>query len=77
MVRRALLGAIAATGVLTAPAVAAPVNGRIAYTTFESNPGQAVGDIWTMDPDGGARVQAVFDPAYDAQSDWSPDRTKL
>jgi Tol biopolymer transport system component len=66
-----------AGGVLAAPVSAAPVNGRIAFTTFESNPNQAFGDIWTMNADGSDRVQIVFDPNYDAQSDWSPDGTKI
>src|SRR4051794_11966863 len=61
-----------------APSAAAePVNGRIAYTTFESSPDPAAGDIWTMNPDGADKLQAVFDPRYDAQSDWSPDGTKI
>ncbi len=61
-----------------APSAAAePVNGRIAYTTFESSADPAAGDIWTMDPDGANKLQAVFDPTYDAQSDWAPDGTKL
>jgi WD40 repeat protein len=67
-------------GVLAPPAAgdpAAPVNGRIAYTTFESNPGQTVGDIWTMNPDGGDKLQIVFAPTYDAQADWSPDGTRI
>ncbi len=55
----------------------APVNGRIAYTTFESSPNPANGDIWTMNPDGSDKLQAVFDSRYDAQSDWSPDGTKI
>src|SRR6478672_7994251 len=78
MLRSAPLAAIAATGALAAPTTAdAPVNGRIAYTTFESNPGQAFGDIWTMNADGADKQQIVFDPKYDAQSDWSPDGTKI
>jgi dipeptidyl aminopeptidase/acylaminoacyl peptidase len=78
MLRSAPLAAIAATGALAAPAAAdPPVNGRIAYTTFESNPGQAFGDIWTMNADGSDKQQIVFDPKYDAQSDWSPDGTKI
>jgi dipeptidyl aminopeptidase/acylaminoacyl peptidase len=65
-----------ASGALVGSAEAA-VNGRIAFTTFESNPNQAFGDIWTMNPDGSDRMQIVFDPNYDAQSDWSPDGTKI
>ena len=60
-----------------APSAAAePVNGRIAFSTFESGAG-ATGDIWTMNPDGGGREQAVFDPLDDAQSDWSSDGTRI
>ncbi len=70
--------AVVACLVCAAPAAAAePVNGRIAYTTFESSADPAAGDIWTMDPDGGNKVQAVFDPRYDAQSDWSPNGTRI
>jgi Tol biopolymer transport system component len=57
-------------------AVAAPVNGRIAYSTFESGNG-STGDLWTMEADGSGRQQEVFHPDNDAQSDWAPDGTKL
>ncbi len=64
--------------VCAAPSAAAePVNGRIAFTTFESSADPAAGDIWTMDPDGGSKLQAVFDPLYDAQSDWAPSGDKI
>jgi Tol biopolymer transport system component len=60
------------------PAAAAePVNGRIAYTSFESSADPAAGDLWTMNADGNNKLPAVLDPRYDAQSDWSPDGTKL
>ena len=60
-----------------APSAAAePVNGRIAFSTYESGAG-TTGDIWTMNPDGGGREQAVFDPLDDAQSDWAPDGTRI
>src|SRR6476659_11319698 len=58
-------------------AAAEPVNGRLSYTTFESSADPAAGDIWTMEPDGSDRTPIVLDPRYDAQSDWSPDGTKL
>src|SRR4051794_25909044 len=78
MFGRVPAAAILLAGILAAPAVAdPPVNGRIAFTTFESNVNQAFGDIWTMNADGSGRVQIVFDPSYDAQSDWSPDGTKI
>ena len=76
MTRMALLtGAVCLA--VAAPATAEPVNGRIAYTSFESSADSRFGDIWTMNPDGADKVQAVFDPAYDAQSDWSPDGTRI
>jgi dipeptidyl aminopeptidase/acylaminoacyl peptidase len=57
-------------------AVAEPVNGRIAYSTFESGNG-STGDIWTMEADGSGKQQAVFHPDNDAQADWAPDGTKI
>ena len=71
-----LAGALCLAG--AAPSAAAePVNGRLAFTTFESSADPAAGDIWTMNPDGSDRQAAVLDPRYDAQSDWSPDGTKI
>src|SRR3954454_15047771 len=71
-----LAGALCLAG--AAPSAAAePVNGRIAYTSFESSADPAAGDVWTMDPDGNTKLPAVLDPRYDAQSDWSPDGTKI
>src|SRR3954465_10334747 len=71
-----LAGALCLAG--AAPSAAAePVNGRIAFTTFESSADPAAGDLWTMDADGADKRQAVFDPGYDAQSDWSPDGTRI
>ena len=75
---RAWLLAGVATLACAAPSAAAePVNGRIAYTTFESSADPAAGDIWTMNADGSGKLQAVFDPTYDAQSDWSPDGNRI
>src|SRR3954464_10382355 len=71
-----LAGALCLAG--AAPSAAAePVNGRIAYTTFESSADPDAGDLWTMNPDGSDRQPAVLHPRYDAQSDWSGDGTKL
>ena len=71
-----LAGALCLAG--AAPSAAAePVNSRIAYTSFESSADPRAGDLWTMDPDGNNKLPAVLDPRYDAQSDWSPDGTKL
>jgi dipeptidyl aminopeptidase/acylaminoacyl peptidase len=58
-------------------ATAEPVNGRIAYSTFESSATGSTGDIWTMEADGGGKQQAVFHPDNDAQADWAPDGTKI
>ncbi|MDA0179489.1 DPP IV N-terminal domain-containing protein [Solirubrobacter phytolaccae] len=61
-----------------APSAAAePVNGRLVYTSFESSADPLAGDLWTMNADGTDKQQAVFDPAYDAQPDWSPDGTRI
>ena len=76
MTRIALLtGAVCLA--VAAPATAEPVNGRISFSTFESGPAQGTGDIWTMNPDGGGRLQAVFDPLDDAQTDWAPDGNRI
>src|SRR5215212_2003112 len=79
MTRTCLLAgfALLACAPTSSAAAAAPVNGRIAYSTFESSPTGSTGDIWTMAPDGGAKQQAVFDPDNDAQADWAPDGTKI
>ena len=74
---RAWLLAGAACLASAAPAAAqAPVNGRIAFTTLSSF-AAADGNVWTMNADGSDKQQAVFDPYYDAQSDWSPDGTRI
>jgi TolB protein len=51
------------------------LNGRISFTSFRDG---ALGDIWTMNPDGSRLRKLTTDspgepPLYDAQSDWSPD----
>ena len=74
---RARLLAGAACLASAAPAAAqAPVNGRIAYTAL-STPTAADGDIFTMNGDGSDKQPAVTDPLYDAQTDWSPDGTRI
>jgi Tol biopolymer transport system component len=75
--RTCLLAGAALLACAAPSAAAEPVNGRIAYSTFESSANPAAGDIWTMDPDGGGKQQAVFHPDNDAQSDWAPDGTKI
>jgi Tol biopolymer transport system component len=72
-----LLGGALCLAAAAPSAAAEQVNGRLAFSSFESGPSQATGDIWTMDPSGGSRLQAVFDPLDDAQSDWSPDGTRI
>jgi WD40 repeat protein len=75
--RACLLAGTALLACAAPSAEAEPVNGRIAFTTFESSADPAAGDIWTMGADGADKRQAVFDPGYDAQSDWSPDGTRI
>src|SRR4051794_11384176 len=48
-------------------------NGRIAFSSFRTDPAGRVGDIFTMNPDGTDLRQLTDNPADDAQSDWSPD----
>lgn len=55
------------------------VNGRISFTSFRDG---ALGDIWTMNPDGGELRKLTTDapgapPVYDAQTDWSPDGRRI
>jgi len=70
-----LVGSTIALACAAPSAAAEPVNGRIAFSSFES--GAGAGDIWTMNPDGGGRERAVFDPLDDAQADWAPDGTRI
>ena len=70
---RAVLGAVAALAVGTAPAGAA-TNGRIAFTSFRDG---AQGQIYTMAPDGSDQRRISFDPGYDAQPDWAPDGSSI
>jgi Tol biopolymer transport system component len=55
------------------------LNGRISFTSFRDG---ALGDIWTMNPDGGELRKLTTDtpgapPIYDAQADWSPDGRRI
>jgi Tol biopolymer transport system component len=70
-------GFLAGAALLTCacPAAAEPVNGRIAFSSFQTSGG--TGDIWTMDPDGGGREQLVFETTDDAQADWAPDGERI
>jgi Tol biopolymer transport system component len=55
------------------------LNGRISFTSFRDG---ALGDIWTMNPDGSELRKLTTDmpgepPVYDAQADWSPDGRRI
>ena len=76
MTRTCVLAGVALLACAAPSAAAEPVNGRIAYSTFESS-GGSTGDIWTMEADGSGKQRAVFNPLDDAQSDWAPDGTKI
>src|SRR5438552_1356084 len=52
-------------------------NGRIAFSSFRTDPLGRIGDIFTMNPDGTDLRQPTDNPADDAQSDWSPDGRDL
>src|SRR4051794_634582 len=48
-------------------------NGRIAFSSFRTDPQGRLGDIFTMNADGTDLRRLTDNPADDAQSDWSPD----
>ena len=77
MTRTCLIAGVALLACAAPSAAAEPVNGRIAYSTFESSADGATGDLWTMEADGTGKQQAVFHPDNDAQADWAPDGTKI
>jgi dipeptidyl aminopeptidase/acylaminoacyl peptidase len=52
-------------------------NGRIAFSSFRTDPAGKLGDIFTMNPDGSDLRQLTTNPADDAQSDWAPDGTAI
>ncbi len=57
-----------------APAAdATPFNGRIAFSSFRTDPAGSRGDIFTMNDDGSGLRQLTTNPDDDGQSDWSPD----
>jgi TolB protein len=76
--RKTLAGALALGLAAACPMTAhadGALNGRISFTSFRDG---ALGDIWTMNPDGSGTRKLTTDiagepPLYDAQSDWSPD----
>jgi Tol biopolymer transport system component len=69
------LVALAAGLFLAVPASASAdvFNGRIAFSSFRTDPEFRTGDIFTMNNDGSDLRQLTTNPADDAQSDWSPD----
>ena len=61
--------------VLAAPAAGSDaLNGRIAYTTHGLD---GTGEIATIDPDGSDWLRLTDHRGYDAQSDFSPDGTRI
>ena len=48
-------------------------NGRIAFSSFRSDPTFRTGDIFTINNDGTDLRQLTTNPADDAQADWAPD----
>jgi TolB protein len=48
-------------------------NGRIAFSSFRTDPLGSTGDIFTMNADGTDLRRLTDNPEDDAQSDWSPD----
>jgi len=70
--------AVAAVCVLTAAcpaatAVADVFNGRIAFSSFRSDPAGLAGDIFTINDDGSDLRRLTTNPQSDAQADWAPD----
>lgn len=57
----------------TAGAQADVFNGRIAFSSFRTDPAGQIGDIFSMNPDGTDQRRLTDNPLGDAQSDWSPD----
>jgi Tol biopolymer transport system component len=48
-------------------------NGRIAFSSFRTDPAGRVGDIFSINPDGTDLLRLTDNPLDDAQSDWAPD----
>jgi Tol biopolymer transport system component len=69
------LAALAVGLILVVPgsAQADVFNGRIAFSSFRSDPTFSTGDIFTMNNDGTGLRQLTTNPADDAQADWAPD----
>ncbi len=75
--RSRALAALAAGSILAVPTAAQAdvFNGRIAFSSFRDSPGEATGDIFSMNHDGSdvRNLTAQNKTEDDAQSDWAPD----
>jgi Tol biopolymer transport system component len=73
--RSRAIAALAAGSVLAVPTAAQAdvFNGRIAFSSFRTDPAGRIGDIFTMNNDGTDLRQLTTNPEDDAQSDWAPD----
>ena len=69
----AVTAALSLAAVTAAGADADVFNGRIAFSSFRTDPAGKVGDIFSMNPDGTDLRRLTDNPLDDAQSDWSPD----
>jgi Tol biopolymer transport system component len=73
--RSRTLAALAAGSILAVPTAAQAdvFNGRIAFSSFRTDPAGTIGDIFSVNHDGTDLRQLTTNPEDDAQSDWAPD----
>jgi TolB protein len=73
--RSRALAALAAGSILAVPTAAQAdvFNGRIAFSSFRTDPAGATGDIFSINNDGSDLRRLTTNPEDDAQSDWAPD----
>jgi Tol biopolymer transport system component len=71
--RAAVAAGLCVAAVSATAAQADVFNGRIAFSSFRTDPQGLLGDIFSMNPDGTDLRQLTDNPLDDAQSDWSPD----
>ena len=73
--RSRALAALAAGSILAVPTAAQAdvFNGRIAFSSFRTDPAGVTGDIFSINHDGTDLRQLTTNPEDDAQSDWAPD----
>jgi Tol biopolymer transport system component len=73
--RSRALAALAAGSILAVPTAAQAdvFNGRIAFSSFRTDPAGATGDIFSINHDGSDLRQLTINTEDDAQSDWAPD----